>query len=387
MSDDLSAPVRTLHVITGLGAGGAEHSLLNLLERLDRQAFPSRVIALGPDGPSGERLRALGVPVQALGLNPRLPNPLAALRLAAQMRRFRPHVVQTWMYHANLLGGLAAKLAGSPPVVWGIHHALGDPAALKRATRAVVAAGGWLSAWAPARILCVAESSRRAHAALGYDESKLLVIPNGFDVQRFRPDPLSRARIRRALALDEELPLVGLCARYHPVKDHRTFLRAAEIIARSLPQARFALCGAGVSAENDELQGLVRAGGLEERCLLLGPRADMPALLAGLDLLVSSSRSEAFSNVIGEAMACGVPCVVTDTGDSALIVGESGRVVGPGDAPALARACLEVLCLPPAERAALGRAARERVEREYPLERVVRQYAELYRRLAQGTAR
>ncbi len=286
------------------------------------------------------------------------------------------------MYHANLIGGAAARLAGTP-VVWGIHHNAADFENLKAATARVVQAGGWASRRLPGAVVCVAESSRQAHARLGYDPKKLVVIPNGFDTGRFRPDPAARATVRDTLGIPPCAPTVGMFARFHPLKDHETCLWAARIIQERLPGAHFVLCGQGVDAANPQLAQWAKDAGLGDHLHLLGLRDDVPQLLAALDVYVSSSRREAFPMSIGEAMACGVPCVVTDVGDSALMIADTGRAVPAGDPLALAEAALDLLRLPKEERAALGAAARKRVEQEYNLDGIVRQYAQLYRSLIQ----
>ncbi len=385
MSAGAERPLRVLHVITGLRVGGAETMLANLLEH-SGESFESEVISLREleeAGPPAKRIEALGVPLRGLNMRPYFPNPLLVGRLANWIRRSQPDVVQTWMYHANLIGGAAAKLAGAP-VVWGIHHNAADFENLKAATARVVQVGGWASRRLPEAVVCVAEASRAAHARLGYDPKKLVVIPNGFDTRRFRPDLEARRSKRAELGIPEDAPVVGMFARLHPLKDHQGFLRAAGMVQARLPQAHFVLCGEGVEPSNRQLAQWAAEAGLGERLHLLGPREDVPALLAALDVYVSSSKREAFPMVIGEAMACGTPCAATDAGDSALLIGETGRIAPVGDAQALAEAALGLLCLPPEERGALGAAARSRVEREYNLDGIVRQYAQLYRSLAQG---
>ena len=384
MSEPAERPLRVLHVITGLQMGGAETMLASLVEHAGPEAFTSEVVSLRAldDGsrPLAERIEALGLRVRGLGMRPERPNPLFVARLARWIREGRPDVVQTWMYHANVIGGAAARLAGVP-LVWGIHHDAADLEGLKPGTARLVKASAWASRWMPDAIVCVAEASRETHAELGYDRAKMRVIPNGFSLERFHLDPQARQSIRRELGIPPDAPVLGMFARFHLMKDHAGFLQAAGIVARRFPEAHFVLCGLDVDESNGQLLAGARAAGLDHHLHLLGLRGDVPALLAALDVYVSSSRREAFPMVLGEAMACGVPCAVTDVGDSALLVGDTGRVVPPGDAPALAQACVDLLCLPPEERQALGEAARERVQREYNLEAIVRQYAQLYRSL------
>lgn len=373
---------RVLHVITGLGLGGAEMALLRLLGAL-RDEFDAEVLSLTTEDPLGAPIRALGVPVHALGRSAGVPDPRLLTGALAAVRRFRPGLIQTWMYHADLVGGLAGWMTGVP-VVWGVHYALARDADLKPLTRAVVWVNARLSRRVPRTIVYCADSGRARHESLGYDPTRGLVIPNGLDPTRFRPDPPARLAVRAALGLEPSAPLIGLCARYHPDKDHRTFLRAAAILARARPDVHFVLWGRDVEEANPVLADLVRAGGLSGRVHLLGQRDDSARLHAALDVGALSSVTEALPTAVIEAMACGVPCAVTDVGDAAAIVGGTGRVVPPGDPAALARAWEDLLALSPAERQALGEAARRRVEERYSLEKMAAAYARLYRDIMAG---
>ena len=379
-----AAPLRMTFIITDLLTGGAELMLARLLGALDREVFAPRVIVLADDGPVGEKLRAQGVPVETLGLPPGSPLGAgrAVLRLARILRRERPALVQTWMYHADLLGGLGAKLAGLP-VVWSIRNHTLDPTVLKRSTRIVVRLCAVLSRIVPERVVTNARATARVHIDAGYDAERMLVIPNGFDLETFKPDSAARRAVRAELGLPPDTPLVGLAARFDPMKDHRTFAAAAGLAAAQNQAVHFVLFGSGVDSANRELNGWLQDAGAADRAHLLGSRTDMPRLLAALDVAALSSMGEAFSNVIAEAMACGVPCAVTDVGDSALIVGQTGRVSPPNDPAALAANWLELLALTPAERQALGAAARLRITENYSLAHSAAQFADLYLSLIQ----
>jgi glycosyltransferase involved in cell wall biosynthesis len=384
-----AAPAKILHVITDLSMGGAEMVLYRLLSRLDRSVFDSEVISLMNDQPMGGMIRSLGIPVTALGFRPGVPDLRMVTRLAKIFRDRKPRLVQTWMYHAALTGGLAARfsawtMAGSPPVVWGIHHTVAERAALKPATYAVAKVNALLSRSLPKKIICVAEATRRSHIHLGYDAAKMVVIPNGFDLDAFRPDPQARRDVRRELGIGEETPLVGLCARFHPDKDHHTFFRAAALLHARLPDVHFLLWGKGVDEGNPQIAAWLDEGDLRGVARLLGPRDDSPRLAAALDVAALSSASEAFPTVVGEAMACEIPCAVTDVGDAADIVGETGRVVPPGDPAALAEAWQSLLALPAAERLALGQQARQRILARFDLKQTAAAYARLYRDIIAG---
>ena len=371
--------MKVVHVITGLSTGGAEMALLKLLSHMDRAEFQPEIVSLTNVGVVGESIRALGIPVRSLGMSRGVPNPLFVLRLARMLRDARPDLVQTWMYHADLVGGLAAKLTGNLPVVWNVRHSYLEPHHTKRTTFWTARACARLSGHVPQRIVCAAEVSRRAHEALGYDAKRMVVIPNGFDLSKLRPDPEARRAVREELDIPEDAPLVGLVARFHPDKDHRNFVRAAAILHAQRPGVRFLMCGEGITRENGELTRWVEDAGIGEYCYLLGRRDDVTRINAALDVATSSSGSEGFPNVVGEAMACGVPCVVTDVGDSAAIVGGTGMVVPRQDHRALAEGWAKLLEMGAEERRTLGEKARRRVEERYSLDSVVAAYTTLYR--------
>jgi len=386
---EVSTPVLTpdsmkiVHIITGLDTGGAEVMLRELLRQTPRPAFDSQVISLSDIGPVGKSIQALGFKVSSLGMRPGLPDIGALWRLSRRLKRLQPDVVQTWLYHGDLVGGLAARLAGIEAILWGIHISFLDAPQSKKSTLAVVKAGALLSHWVPRSIVCCAQSALELHEQIGYDARKMQVIPNGFDLAEFAPHESARGAVRDELGLAPDTPLVGLIGRFHPQKDHANFLRAASLIARSDSRTHFVLVGAGSEWSNGELARPIEDAGLKARFHLLGRRDDIPRLSAALDVLaLSSAYGEAFPLVVGQAMACEIPCAVTDVGDSAALVGEAGRVVPPRDAQALAGAIRELLDLSKEERRALGRAARTRIEERFSIQSVAARYHALYRGLA-----
>jgi glycosyltransferase involved in cell wall biosynthesis len=375
--------VKVTHVITGLDTGGAETMLYRLLLHTDRAAYESEVISMTDIGAVGEKIRALGVPIRALGMRRGVPNPLGVLRLARWLSQYSPDVVQSWMYQADLVSGLAARLAGGMPVAWGIHNAYLEPRSVKRIKLWTVRACIWSSGWLPSRIVCCSEASREVHARLGYPQKKMMVVPNGSDLAAFRPDPEARRSVCEELGLRVETPLIGLVARFDLPKDHRTFVQAAGLLHTRVPEAHFILCGDSITLENPQLTEWIDAARVRSRCHLLGRRLDMPRLSAALDVATSSSSfSEAWPLAVGEAMACGVPCAVTDVGDSSVIVGDTGQVVPPKNPQALADAWHGLLTLGPDERARLSQAARRRMEEHFDLLGAVAKYEQLYDELA-----
>jgi glycosyltransferase involved in cell wall biosynthesis len=376
--------IKIIHIINSFEYGGAEVMLGNLVTRSDRARFEPSVVSLIDDLRLADGIAAAGLPVRVLGMRPGVPDPRGLARLACLLRRDRPHVVQTWMDHSNLIGALAARLAAPTVLVWGVHHSRHVRGLTKGTTLLTVAACARLSRRLPAAIVCCSEQSRAEYERRGFAAEKLVVISNGFDTALFRPDTRARMEVRREVGLGPDVPLVGLVARYDAVKDHPTFLRAAALLRRRLPAVHFLLCGDQVDRANAELESALEALGLCDCCHLLGPRRDVARIQASLDLATSSSISEAFPLCLGEAMACGVPCVATDVGDSAAILGETGRIVPPRAPALLASAWEELLSLGPEARSRLGMAARRRIQERYDLAAVAGRYENLYERLLAG---
>lgn len=373
--------MKIVHIITGLSTGGAEMMLLRLVERL-RGEFHQHVISLTGHGPVGEKIASLSVPVEMLGLSRGLPNPLVLPKLAWRIRRLRPTVVQTWMYHADLLGGLAARLGGVQALAWNIRN--NNPGKIRPRTRWVVALCARLSWHVPARIVSCSWAAVDTHVALGYDPARFVVIPNGFDLTRFKPDESARRSVRDELGIPENAPIVGLIARFDPQKNHAIFFAAAGLLHRRRPDVHFLLAGRGVDSANREIARWVQEAGTGAVTHLLGERHDIPRIMAALDIASLSSWSEAFPNVLAEAMACGVPCVSTDVGDAAVIVGDTGRIVPKNDPVALARAWEELLSLHFWQRRSLGERARRRIAEHFEIGLIAERYAALYRELAVG---
>lgn len=378
-----TAVIRLTHIIAGLERGGAQASLYKLLSHSDRSRFDCEVISLTDCGPYGVRIRNLGVPVRELGMRPGVPNPAGLLRLARWLRHSPPDLIQTWMYHADLIGGLAAKLVGCHRVVWGVHYGSLDPS-INWHTRWTAATCARLSAWLPRRIVCASEATRRWHLRFGYAERKLAMIPNGIDVDEFHPDAEARLSVRRELGISTSTPLVGLIARFDPQKDHRSFIRAAARVHASRPDVHFLLCGIGIHYENEKLAGWIEEAGLRGCIHLLGEREDMPRITAALDVAALSSTSEAAPHVIGEAMACAVPCACTDVGDLTMMIGETGIIVPPGNPQALADGLTSLLAMDHEQRARLGLAARTRIRERYLLSDIAWRYESLYQQLVGG---
>jgi glycosyltransferase involved in cell wall biosynthesis len=367
---------RVLHVIVGLGAGGAEATLANFISASDRRRFETMVISLTDRGVYGDSIERSGARVVALGTRAGVPDPRAFFRVRKVVREYRPHLIQSWMYHADVLAALVTRTTRAP-LLWNVRCSYIDLNAVSWVTRITIRLAAAMSGW-PQGAVVNSICGRDYHdRRLGFHVRRWHFIPNGIDIRRFRPDSDARGRVRGELGIDGVTPLVGFLARHDGLKDHATFFAAAAEIARETP-AHFLLAGTGMTFDNRAVSQLASRPELAGRVHLAGYRADGHRLMAALDLHMSSSIAEGFPNVVAEAMACGVACVSTDVGDAKAIIGDAGTVVPPGDPAALARAALAFLTAPAEERRRTSEASRERILTQFSLEAAVARYENLY---------
>lgn len=383
----MTAPKKILHVITGLDVGGAEMMLSRLLRWSDAERYRHGVLSLMDLGPLAAPIAALGVPVQSLCMRPSKPTLGAVYRLRQVMRSTRPDLVQGWMYHGDLAATLGAFLArSSAPVLWNVRHSLHDLALEKPLTRTIIRLGVRLSK-RPRAIIYNARTSARHHEDLGYAADRTVIIPNGFDCEMFRPNPGVRAEIRAELGIPAERLVIAMICRDHPMKDPQNLLDALAKLSPLPVDVELVIAGRGFDKKNDAMNAAIAARGLTSQVRLLGPREDVARLLAAVDFLaMPSAWGEGFPNVVGEAMATGVPCAVTDVGDAAWVVGDIGQVVPPSDPDALAAALGKLIALGTGARAQLGEKARARIIDNFAIDQIVKRYDALYQQIAAGGA-
>ena len=378
--------MRIMHLITTLSVGGAETNLYRLLSKTDLSIFKTEVVSLTDKGIIGEKIMSLGVPVHALGLQIGVPNLLSIGRLVRRIRQHRPHIIQAWMYHANILGLLATKLNKLPTLVWNIRCSDIPFSNYRPQTGWIVKLCANLSA-IPDAIIINSRKGMNEHIKLGYKSDRMLYIPNGIDPDLFRPNPEARRFVRRELGLPKDATIVGFVARWDPLKDHTTFIQAAALLSREHEHTYFLLIGKDIDWDTPQLASLIKDAGLQDRMFLLGLRDDISRMTAAVDIACSSSVTEGFPTTVLEAMACGVPCVVTDVGDSASIVGDTGFAVPSRNPDALAKAWASLLTMDVDKRRDLGVTARNRVISRFSLEKVTRQYESLYYELGNNSPR
>jgi glycosyltransferase involved in cell wall biosynthesis len=377
-----------LWLTTGLGTGGAEMMLTQLITGLPKHQH--HVISLTSGGKYVEPLRAAGAQVHSLDMPAGKPTPAAMIRLFKLVWQIKPTVMMGWMYH-GCFAAVLVKLfrLGQGCVIWNIRQSLYDLRLEKRGSALVIKSLKWLTPFAKV-ITYNSQLSARQHEAIGYTRTKTRLIPNGFDLERWNVKRVSNSlhwwdeilsrpsgelethstslRVKNSF-------YIGRFGRHTAMKDYPTFLEAAALIVKQVPQAEFILVGTGIDTTNSELTSLIEKLGIQKHVHLLGERSDLPAITASLDIAVSSSAfGEGFPNVVGEAMACGVPVVATDIGDTAWVMGDTGTLVPAKDPAKLAEACLHLLNLPEAERRALGEKGRQRITEYFSLASVLQHF-------------
>lgn len=371
--------VVVLHIITGLSTGGAEWMLYHLLNKTNRSKITPVVVSLMDRGSLGDRIAELDISIYILDMKQGMLDISAIWKLRNIVSQVKPDIIQGWMYHGNLAAQIGNFLTlNRTSTIWGIHHSISSLSSEKKTTQLIIKLGSILSKYV-SKIAFVSQNSQRQHHSLGYTSENSCTIPNGFNTSLFKPSDELKLKVRRDLGLSTDSILIGSIARYHPMKDHANFVKSAALLIQEFPDVYFLMVGTDINQDNYKLYKLIQDLGMEERIHLMGERSDMSSIIPSLDILSSSSAyGEAFPLVLGEAMCCGVPCAVTDVGDSAWIVGQTGKVVQPRSSQELANAWKELILLGVEGRKKLGKMARNRIVKHFSLDTVVAQYEDLY---------
>jgi glycosyltransferase involved in cell wall biosynthesis len=368
--------VKVVYVIISLELGGAERMLERLVQESSKNpSIQQSIITLKKEGSIGRQLQQQGFEVVSMGMESLFSAPIILYKLMQIFRLSRPDVVYTWMYHADLIGGLAAFLARIKNIIWGIRNSK-IPQGMFSFTSVIIKICAILSFYIPNKIVCCAEAAKLAHIELGFCATKMVVIPNGYDLSSFKPSFDLRRRVRKDLGLLESTLVVGVIGRFDPLKDFNNFVQASGLVLRDLDSVKFLMVGKGLDKDNAELNVWIKKTLHPDNFILIG-EASSHDLLAAMDVYCLSSKAEGFPNVVAEAMAMRIPCVVTDVGDAARIVGESGVVVEPMDAYALYKGLMLMLTLEKHDRQALGDTARQSIENQYDIREVQKKFLNL----------
>ena len=371
--------MQVLHIITGLKRGGAE-TLLYRICQFDKE-YNHIVISLTGMQDYGKMLNQINVSVYALNFSNSKINFFGLFKLYKLIREIKPDVVQTWMSHADLIGGVIARFAGIKNIFWGVHHTNLIKGESKRATMMIVKLNALLSYLVPKKIIYCAEKSREIQELIGFKKTKGVVIQNGYDVNSFYQDNSLSESFRNELDISLDEFVIGHVGSYDPLKDQKTLIKSLAYLDQNNFNFIAVLVGINLDNANNALVRLLKENGLIERVHLLGSRKDILAVMNGIDLFMLSSISEAFPNVLNEAMACGTPCITTDVGDAAFIVGKTGWVVKPKDPKALANASIQALKEKQSNNESWGQrkdACRQRIVENFTLEKMIKKYKEVW---------
>lgn len=365
-----------IHVITCLEIGGAEIFLLKLLTYLKKTNINSIVISLSGRGKIAEQIENLGYTV--IPLKHTYFFPLTLIKLYFIMRKYKPSIVQTWMYHSDLLGGIAAKLNGINKIYWNITAACFDSNLIKRSTRLVMKLSAWLSRYIPQKIVCCSKIGILEHTKFGYVSDKFVYIPNGINIGDFEFDPHQRALYRKNWKIDETSIIVGSTIKHSLIKGYDIFLKAQKIIMEINSNIKFVLAGRGLSVNNKVLSQELNDLELNNKVLLLDEINDVKGFLSAIDIFVLPSRSEAFPIALGEAMACKRACITTNVADAPYLLSDTGLVVEANNPEKLAEAILSLVSLSKDELEKMGARALNRIKTNFMHADIANQYLYLY---------
>jgi glycosyltransferase involved in cell wall biosynthesis len=373
--------IKICHVIITLSIlGGAQRMLVRLLLANPQPNAKRMVLVLRYAGAWGDELRSAGVDVRELGMESFRDIPRIFLLLINYIKAFKPDIVQTWMYHADLLGGVAARITGCKNVIWGIRRTSLSWSDTK-STLLIMKICAFLSRWIPKKIVSVAEAGRIAHVQAGYDTCRMIVIANGFDFINLTATIEQRNTFRRECRLLEDEIVIGCLGRFNQAKGQDILVKAARLVMTRAVKVKFLLIGKDCDVSNQQLTNWIADNGLQEVFILMGERYDVPICLASMDIFCMPSRTEGFPNGLGEAMAMGLPCVATDVGDTQILVDDTALLVPSQDENALADGLLTLLNLTPDQRKQMGQRARIRVMKEFTMEKACERYNAIYREL------
>ena len=371
--------MKILHIISGLKRGGAETQLFRICQ-FDRDN-DHIVVSLSNKEGYGDILKKINVSVYALNFSSGRINISGLIKLYRIMKQLKPDVVQTWMNHADLIGGIIARIAGIKNIFWGVHQTVLIKGKSKASTIMIVKLNAILSKLIPNKIIYRAEKSREVHELIGFKKSKGVVIQNGYDIKVFHQNDSLGKNFRDKLKISQDAFIIGHVASYDPLKDQDTLIKSLGNLLQRKIKFIAILVGTNLDHLNDDLVSSLKDNGLSDNVHLLGIRDDILSVMNAIDLFLLSSISEAFPNVLNEAMLCGTPCLTTDVGDSALIVGNTGWIVQPKDSKAMADACVDAFNEKEQNNGNWKKrkeACRERIIENFSFEKMINKYKDIW---------
>lgn len=370
-------PNKIVHVIIGLNVGGAELMLKRLvLHSQKTEKFQHIVISLTDNGVIGPDLQDQGIQVYSLGMTSTPSVPKTFLKLKKLLKELKPDVVQTWMYHADFLGGIAAKSVGVKNIIWGIRTTDVSQGPSKQ-TVYLSKVCAKLSYYVPNSIVCAAHVSKNYHIGIGYDESKMMVIPNGFDIEALSSTEEDGLNIRKEIGLTTDDIVIGSVGRFNPVKNQKLFIDVAANLVKDFPDLKFMLVGRDNNVENTELMSWITQHDLVDSFRLLGQRNYVPKCLKAMDIFCLHSKTEGFPNVVGEAILADTTCVAADVGDVGVLLDEES-IASSNDVDGISHAIKNFLSCSRSTLIEKADENKKNVIDKYSIKNVVNKFHELY---------
>jgi glycosyltransferase involved in cell wall biosynthesis len=371
--------IKIIHVINCLSPGGAERMLLNLLANANMEKFDIKVFSLQDKGQLCSDIEALGVPVYCFFMYNKIDFIFRFIKLMLTIRKTKPEIIHTWMYHSNIIAGFAAKLVSRCKIVWSIHASKLDSGFTKRSTKIAIKLSSLMSFFIPHKIIFCSNSSYYLHQIIGFERSKMVVIPNGVDLDLFRKSKENRFGLVNEINSKDDTIFIGMAARYDPMKGYDIFIKAAKILCDKYSHIHFLLCGSNVANSNYELVKMIIDADLISKIHLLGYIPDMPKFYNSINILtVASSYGEAFPMSICEAMACEVPVVSSDLGDCSYIINDSEMIFPINNTEILSKRWEKIITYDEGIRHKIGKKNRERIMSLFEIKNIKKTYEKNY---------
>ncbi len=372
-----------LHIITSLDIGGAETMLLRLIKHKSDLVKSTIVVSLTNNGKIGEALEEIGVKVVCLEIKSWSSIFKTLLKLKKIIQNERPTIVHTWMYHANIFGGIAAYLAKSQNIIWSIRRSEFTRKE-SLSTFVIMKIGAMFSSTIPKAIVHVAESGLKNHQKYGYKSNNTLVIPNGFDLEKLKYDQSARKKIRNELNLSNDQILIGCVGRFHVSKGYETLISSSANVLKLHKNVKYLLIGRNLDKRNSILMEWINKTGFPEKFIMVGEKRNIAEYMNAMDVFCLPSITEGFPNVVGEAMASGLPCVATSVGDVEKITGNNAILVKPNNNELLSKGLNKILSMGNKKRKIMGLNGRRKIEKEYPINLICEKYYNLYYLISSG---